>query len=89
MDCLGKSLKILKMELPSYLLLKQNELMYCLEPVYSTPQMNIPVMTISRPEGIVRVNEPPPADTTFDTTTSLKGLLGVINLHAGIPIWLL
>lgn len=66
------------------MLLKQNEQMYCLEPVYNTLQLKTPVMTISRPEGIVKINELPAANVRYDSTIAIKGLLGVINLHAGI-----
>jgi phosphatidylinositol 4-phosphatase len=68
---------------PNSLILRENEFAFYIEPEYSSPPSHpIPIMTITRPEGIIKLNEPVPT-SHFISEISIKGLLGIINLHAG------
>ena len=70
-------------EYPVSLTIRENEFAFYIEPVYSVIASHpIPTMTITRPEGIIKFNEPVP-ENHFVSEMSIKGLLGIINLHAG------
>ena len=70
-------------EYPIYLTVRENEFAFYIEPTYSAIASNpIPTMTITRPEGIIKFNEPVTANH-FISEMRIKGLLGIINLHAG------